>query len=208
MQEETERDVTRLQQTKFTSKKARATAFKDAGVARLHCFLQYFPEGNLEIDAKKDIMHLFLNGITRHEGLWMVMDLVAAGCFTWDQLNVARKRLSVPKGHTIPHMEPPRSEGKTLSQRTLVMNAAGVMHFAVNRYDSSCTPHTATRTYSHCKPLVNAALRLLSLSWMGSILRHRSGHHGSPGRRMCGFFASAYSTLMLWQQLAMPWISW
>ena len=53
MQEETERDVTRLQQTKFTSKKARATAFKDAGVTRLHCFLQYFPEGNLEIDAKK-----------------------------------------------------------------------------------------------------------------------------------------------------------
>lgn len=172
---ETEADIAVLRQTKFTSKKQRACAFKDAGVARLYSVLQNLPEGNLEQDAHKDIMHLFFNGISRHEGLWVIVDLVSTGCVTWDLLNATRKRMSLPRGHRIDHLEAPRSDGKALSQRALVMNAGAVMHFVVNRCvvsypprpDHECPTHPhSSYVHSRCKhsialiePLLNEEAR-------------------------------------------------
>lgn len=155
--EETEADIMRLQQTKFTSKKERACAFKNAGIARLYSVLQNLPEGNLEQDAHKDIMHLFFNGISRHEGLWVITDLVSAGCVTWDLLNATRKRMSLPRSHRIPHLEAPKSDGKALPQRALVMNAGAVMHFVVNRRavshlppcEHKCSTHPLLHIHAH-----------------------------------------------------------
>ena len=63
----------------------------------------------------------------------MIDEFVRQGVFTWDDLNVRRKLLSIPKEHKIPELWAPKSDGKALSSRSLPLNASGTMHFAVNR---------------------------------------------------------------------------
>ena len=60
-----------LQTRNYTSKKGRADALREAGFGSLHSALQYIPGAKLDTDAKKDIMHLFLRGLTGHESFWV-----------------------------------------------------------------------------------------------------------------------------------------
>ena len=63
----------------------------------------------------------------------MIDEFVRQRVFTWDDLNVRRKLLSIPKEHKIPELWVPKSDGKALSSRSLVLNGSGTMHYAVNR---------------------------------------------------------------------------
>ena len=60
-----------LQPTKFTNKKKRADSMRDSGFGKVFSVLQYVPGANLSTDAKKDVMHLFLRGLTSHEAFWV-----------------------------------------------------------------------------------------------------------------------------------------
>jgi hypothetical protein len=124
-----------LRTTVFTSKKAKADAFRDKGVSKLYCVIEALLGGHPLEDIAPDIMHLFMCGITRHEGYWVLADLIGCGAFTWDQLNAQRKVVnsSLPKGHAVSHLEKPRTENKKKPAQTLLLNGAEVMHYAVNR---------------------------------------------------------------------------
>lgn len=130
---ETLGDMARIDGTTYRSKAARTKDLRVSGISKVRCALHYIPGANLETDTRKDTMHLFLRGITAHEALWMIDRFVKAGEFTWADLNEARKNLKVPRGHKIPELVPPKSDGKKLKAQAICLNGSGVLHFAVNR---------------------------------------------------------------------------
>ena len=153
--EETLRIISTIKDTQFSSKAARATAMRQGGVYKLHSALQYIAGARLSEDARKDIMHLLLRGITAHELLWIIDAFVKVRCnvrcntrcnssnntcclkqdgeFTWDELNDMRKKLTLLKGHKIPELYAPKSDGKAMSSKSICLNGSGVLHTAVNR---------------------------------------------------------------------------
>ena len=72
------------------------------------CVLENLADANMETDACADVAHIFLLGITRNEAFLMLDDLIPS-CFSWDELDVARKamNLALPKGHRLRHLERP-----------------------------------------------------------------------------------------------------
>ena len=83
-----------LRAKKWTSKKTRAEDFRDAGVARLYCVMDFMPNGDVTTDLPLDTSHLFFMGTTRQEFYWTVDDLISSGTFTWDDLNKSRKTIN------------------------------------------------------------------------------------------------------------------
>lgn len=144
--------------TQFNSKKAREAAMTDSGIRKLHSAIQYLPGANMEYDLRKDTMHLFLRGITPHEGLWMINGFVQDGEFTWEELNIARKKLTVPRGHKIPELYPPKSDGKPLKSQSLCLTGSGVLHFAVNRCAARLSlQHPLQHLLQRCNVCCNVA---------------------------------------------------
>ena len=78
-------------------------------------------------------MHLFLRGISAHEGLWMIDGFVKEGEFDWKELNEERQKLKLPKGHKIPELHAPPADGKSLAAKSLCLNGSAILHFVVNR---------------------------------------------------------------------------
>lgn len=115
-----------------TRKKQLATEKGIAGAD--HCVLEHLAGSNMETDACADLAHILLLGVTRSE-IFLILDDLIPSCLSWDELNEARKamNLSLPKGHRIPHLERPTTDGKRKSAVNMNLTAAEVMHFTVNR---------------------------------------------------------------------------
>jgi len=133
--QELKNDLQELRSTVFRTKKDAADAFCAKGVARVHCTLDHL--GNdMSTDAAADISHLFLLGVSRHEIFWMLEDMTKGknAPFTYDQLNVERKKLNamLPSAHKVRLIERPNTDGKSMHQVNMNMTAAEVMHFALN----------------------------------------------------------------------------
>ena len=133
----TDEDTRKLLQqgaaTSFSSKAARTKFLREGGIGKFYSALQYIPGASLATDARKDTMHLFLRGISAHEALWMIDSFVKMGEFSWKELNEERRKLTLPKGHKIPELYEPKSDGKALSAKSLLLNGSGILHFVVNR---------------------------------------------------------------------------
>ena len=149
--------VRTLRETKFSSKQARSDAMRDAGVSKLRCVLEHLAGAKIDEDLSADIMHQFLQGLTRHEAYWSLCDV--EDCFSgksWDVLNEARKNIDLPKGQRIPNLEKPRKDGKAFQAMSLCLSAAETMRYAVYRSCQSLLPAPntthgarATRTRAH-----------------------------------------------------------
>ena len=63
----------------------------------------------------------------------MINSFVKMGEFSWKELNEERRKLTLPKGHKIPELYKPKSDGKALSAKSLLLNGSGILHFVVNR---------------------------------------------------------------------------
>ena len=63
----------------------------------------------------------------------MIDGFVKDGELTWDEVNAQRKKIKLPKGHSIPEPFPPKSDGKPLHSRSITLNGSAPLHFAVNR---------------------------------------------------------------------------
>ena len=103
---------------------------------RPHAAINYLPGASAETDLKPDIMHIFMNGISRHEGQYMMDDVTGNTDVTWDAVNVARKNinLSLPPSHRVPELYPPKaSDGKSKASRHLTLNASAMLHLIINR---------------------------------------------------------------------------
>tara|TARA_B110000046_G_scaffold178183_1_gene205809 strand:- start:472 stop:816 length:345 start_codon:yes stop_codon:yes gene_type:complete len=109
---------------------------RDHGISKKYCVMESMADSNMETDAAADAQHLFLLGITRHEEFWLLEDLITtARAFSWEDLNERAQSLnqSLPKGHRLPHLERPTTEGKAKASVNMNLTAAEVMHFAMNR---------------------------------------------------------------------------
>jgi hypothetical protein len=148
----TERGLAELQRDlqvvcgEFRTKKGRADTQRDLGLARGHCVLMNLPDSNPTTDASADIAHLFLLGITRHEIFWM-LDAFIPSQFSWDDLNARSAGLALPKGHSLPVLERPTTEGKAKGAVSMNLTAVEVMHFTVNRCFVAAEP-----THPHPPP--------------------------------------------------------
>ena len=60
--------VEAIRSTTFASKQARSDAMRNAGVGKVRCVLEHQPGAKIDEDLSSDIMHQFLQGLTRHEG--------------------------------------------------------------------------------------------------------------------------------------------
>ena len=143
--EESHNSLEALRRRVFRSKKARADAYRAAGVGKLYYPLMGYKSADLLTDLAADAMHIFLCGLTRHEAFLMLDDLIPA-CTTWDAVNAQRKIIneSLPKGHAIPLLERPRTDSKKKASISMNMNAAETMHFALNR----CSARWPVRCYT------------------------------------------------------------
>ena len=133
--EELQRDLQELRSTTYQTKKAKASAYRDKGIARLHCTLEHLGN-NMSTDASADISHLFLLGVSRHEAFWMLEDMTQGSDaqFSYDELNEQRKEMNktLPSAHRMSSFERPKVEGKARQSVNMNMTAAEVMHFAMN----------------------------------------------------------------------------
>jgi hypothetical protein len=126
-------DIARLRCAQFKSKKARDAAFRDAGINKLHCALQYIPGAVLTTDARLDTMHLWWCGLSKYESAFLLGDLIPE-CFSWDDLNDARSKLLLPKGHKIPELRDPCADGsKAKCSASMRLKAGEMMHFVLHR---------------------------------------------------------------------------
>ena len=122
--------VARLRSMNFTSKAQREREMRCAGVNKLYCAQEFLPGASLTYDFRKDTMHLFWCGISRHEAYWLLDDMIPE-CFDWEQLNEQRKCL--PKGHGIPELVDPHKDGKSKCSTSMILKAVQMMHFVLYR---------------------------------------------------------------------------
>ena len=126
--------VEAIRSRKYTSKAAKQQDMRDEGLGKLHCVLEHTPGGKIDEDLSGDIMHQFLQGITRQEGYHSL--IAVEDCFpgkSWDAVNDARRGLALPKGQQIPYLEKPKRDGKANGAMALTLSAAETMYYAVNR---------------------------------------------------------------------------
>lgn len=130
---ELQQAVQRVRGTTYRNKKARADDLRDFGLNTVHSAIQHIPGAIPTRDARKDTMHLFWAGISRHEGYWMIDDQVTKGNLTWEGVDGARKNLSLPKGHKIPTIYNPKKDGTAKASTSLNLKSAEMMHFVCHR---------------------------------------------------------------------------
>jgi hypothetical protein len=115
----------------------------------------YIPLVNPTMIAPQDAMHLFMDGITRHELAWLMYLLVSRRHITWERLTSAFKNYGGwPPGVRIPPLHKKIREGVAGNLprpgATLGMSASQVMYAALHRCDlhpqnltcpRDCSPH-------------------------------------------------------------------
>ena len=113
------------------------TAHADARARRrAHAAINHIPGASAEKDLKPDTMHIFMNGLSRHEGFYMMDDVTTNTPVTWDDINTARKAMNkdLPPGHRIPELiQPAKNDGKSTASMHLTLSASDMLHFIVNR---------------------------------------------------------------------------
>ena len=105
----------------------------------------YIPLVNPSMIAPQDAMHLFMDGITRHELAWLMYLLVSRGHISWERLAGAFKHYGGwPPGVRIPPLHQKIKQGlagnKPRPEATLGMSASQVMYVALHR----CPPRPQT----------------------------------------------------------------
>ena len=109
-----------------------------AGVNKLHWALQdiYFPGVNPAVVAPQDIMHTFADGITRHEGAWLVYMLHSRGYVKFGIVNAAIRQYRWPRDCRVPQMPDSVKDGETgnfpRQAATLGMSASQTFTFAIH----------------------------------------------------------------------------
>ena len=87
--------------------------------------------------APQDVMHLLMDGITRHELAWLHYVLLSRKFISWEQLEAAYKSYRWPKGVRIPPLPKKIKEGVAGNtprpDATLGMSASQVMYVALHR---------------------------------------------------------------------------
>ena len=97
----------------------------------------HIPLVNPTTIAPQDAMHLFLDGITRHELAWLHYILLSLKYVTWEQLVRAYQRYRWPPGVRIPPLPKNIQQGVTggfpRAEATLGMSASQTMYVALHR---------------------------------------------------------------------------
>ena len=120
---------------------------------------EYIPLVNPTMIAPQDAMHLFMDGITRHELAWLMYVLISRGHVSWERLAGAFKHYGGwPPGVRIPPLHNKISQGvagrKPRRDATLGMSASQVMYVALHRLPcvlelrpnaTHFSPHLCTR---------------------------------------------------------------
>lgn len=116
-----------------------ASEMQGAGVNKLFWALmeEHFPGINPANIAPQDIMHLFADGITRHEGAWLIYMLHSRGYLKFDEANAAIREYNWPRDCRVPQMPANVKDGESgnypRQSATLGMSASQTFTFAIHR---------------------------------------------------------------------------
>lgn len=126
--------------------KADAGAMQGAGVNKLWWALmeQFFPGINPATIAPQDIMHCLADGITRHEGAWLLYMLHSRGYLKLPAVNKAIQEYRWPRDCRVPVLPDNVKDGEAGSfprqQATLGLSASQTFTFALHRSAHSFPP--------------------------------------------------------------------
>lgn len=118
---------------------ANAKEMQDAGINKLTWALmeKYFPGTNFCNMTPQDIMHLFADGITRHEAAWLVYMLHSRKFLDFSKVTAAIKQHSWPRDCRVPIMPDSVKDGATgqfpRGEATIHMSASQTFTFALQR---------------------------------------------------------------------------
>ena len=116
----------------------REQVMKDNGLNKI--YFAFHPDLVPLIDptniAPQDLLHLFPDGLLRHEGAWLIYIFLKLG-LKLSNLNLAIRRYSWPSDVRIPDLHEGLSKGakggKPKSSAMLRMTGSQCMHFALHR---------------------------------------------------------------------------
>ena len=113
---------------------------RDSGVNKLHWALaeEYFPDINFASITPQDIMHLFADGITRHEAAWLLYMLHSRGHLKVAAANEAIRRYKWARDCRVPQLPSAVEDGATgrypRVDATIGMSASQTFTFAMHRF--------------------------------------------------------------------------
>ena len=122
-------EVRELRTQLAKSKTAGQRFSTDTGIFAAYCASQFLLR-DVVTDSLLDIMHLFLCSISRYLLSWVTDRLIPAQ-FSWDDLNRQNRIYPYGKGARVPDLE--RSKGDKRGSKSIHLNAAEMMHFALAR---------------------------------------------------------------------------
>lgn len=139
-----------------------------SGIDKLHWALssQYFPGVEFCSLSVQDIMHLFADGVSRHEAAWMLYMLHSRGFLTLTRVNQLVRQYHWPRDCRVPQIPLSVKDGVTggfpRQDATIHMSASQTFTFCLHRYTAmphacalnlaaSLYPHLAERT-AHLEP--------------------------------------------------------
>ena len=126
-----------VQQTTFTSQAAMKQAFRERGINKKYCAIEFISGSKLTEDIGADVMHLLYTGPTPQEAYHLCTHIVKskANDLTWEKLERERKLFNtqLPAGHKLPEFRLPRTDSKSLKALGMVWTAEESMRFAANR---------------------------------------------------------------------------
>lgn len=124
-----------------------------AGVNKLYWALceEYFPGINPANIAPQDIMHTLADGITRHEGAWLLYMLHSRGHLKLEQVNELIGNYRWPRDARVPKLPDSVKEGENggYPRQTAVLglSASQTFTFALHRRAELLYPHYAWARY-------------------------------------------------------------
>jgi hypothetical protein len=128
--------VSQVQEREFTSKTTMKDAFRERGINKRFCAIEFLAGSKLTEDINADLMHLLYTGPTPQEAYHVCNHLVKskANDLTWETLERDRKLFNVdlPAGHKLPEFRRPRTDGKAANALAMVWTAEEAMRFAAN----------------------------------------------------------------------------
>ena len=141
-----------------------ASGMQKAGINKLFWALtpEHFPHINFTNICPQDIMHLFADGITRHEAAWLLYMLHSRKHLRLHQVNGAIRRYRWPRDCRVPQIPDSVEDGAAgrypRKEATVHMSASQTFTFAVHR--NVHPPHPEpNQTRPHLLTLCLAVLR-------------------------------------------------
>lgn len=124
-----------------------AKQMQDAGINKVYFALQekFFPYNNFANVAPQDIMHLFADGITRHEAAWLLYMLHSRKYLRVKRVNRAIKSYCWPRETAVPQLPKSVEDGAAgrypRKEATLGMSASQTFVFAQHRCAAPIQQH-------------------------------------------------------------------